>query len=107
MRIKLYENEAKTLLANSDLLRYPIRMLNDSGQKLIRDWIFETAKEPECHNVDAYYEEAEYEANEFSDQKFQETVMHHSSTKSGMNESLILDKTHFDWILESCTNDDN
>ena len=95
------ESEALEIISNEDAENLPFRALNQAGRAAVATWVKMTSSEPDRHNLDAWYSDAESAANNATIRESIIIEMRGMHTESGHPETLTIPSDAFDWQVRA------
>lgn len=95
------EAQALKIIADENAENLPFRVLNQAGQAAVATWVKMTASEPDRHNLDAWYSDAESAANNATIRESIIIEMRGMHTTGGHPETLDIPAEAFDWQVHA------
>ena len=89
--------EARSIRDDAESL--PFRSINTLGTSVVNEWVIQTARHPERHNIEAWYAAAADAANDAAPGESIILEMRGQMTDSGRPETLRLTDDLFDWVV--------
>jgi len=94
---QITEAQARAIMGDDDADYAPFRTINEFGKTTVQNWLGRVAKT--WQNADAWFSDAEQAANDVSQGESIIIEMRGFSTISGNPETLTIDETCFDWMV--------
>lgn len=99
MKRTITATEARAIMANDEVDNLPSRIINEAGRAAVADFINSAAAEPERHNLEAWFADAEQAANDAGEGEAIIIEMRGLHTASHNPRTLTLEDECFDWII--------
>ena len=94
---QITEAQARAIMVDDNADYAPFRVVNESGKIAVQSWLGRIAKADQ--NADAWFTDAEDAANNASQGESIIIEMRGFNTISGNPETLTIDDTCFDWMV--------
>ncbi len=95
------EAQALKIISNEEAENLPYRVINAAGRAAVATWVKTTARNPERHNLDAWYSDAESAANNGTIDEDIVIEMRGTMTESGNPVTLNIPSASFDWQVQA------